>query len=54
VDRYCLNMNLSLNILFSLSVVTGSFVGYSSLGWYLGFFGGCKVSVQALLAFRVY
>jgi hypothetical protein len=31
VDRYCLNLVLSWNILFSPSIVTEHFVGYSSL-----------------------
>jgi hypothetical protein len=30
-----------------------SFAGYSSLGWHVWFFKGCKISVQALLAFKV-
>jgi hypothetical protein len=30
-----------------------SFVGYSSLGWHLLFFRGCKIPPQDLLAFRV-
>jgi hypothetical protein len=29
------------------------FVGYSSLGWHLWFFRGCKISIQTLLAFRI-
>ena len=52
-DRYCLNQNLSSNISFSPSMVFEGFAGYSSLGWHLWFFRGCKISIQTLLAFRI-
>jgi hypothetical protein len=32
IERYCLNLVLSWNILDSISVVTESFAGYTSLG----------------------
>jgi hypothetical protein len=35
VERYCINLVLSWNILFSLSMVIESFAGYSSLGCHL-------------------
>jgi hypothetical protein len=35
VKRYCINLIWSWNILVSLSMVIESFVGYSSLAWYL-------------------
>jgi hypothetical protein len=44
VDRYCLNLNLSCNILFSISMAIESFAGYSSLGWHLWFFRGYTIS----------
>ena len=34
VDRYCLNLVLSSNILFSPCMLIKSFAGYSSLGWH--------------------
>ena len=34
VNRCCLNLDLSKNILFSPSMVIESFVGYNSLGLY--------------------
>jgi hypothetical protein len=39
---------------FSPSIVIESFPEYSRLGQHLSIFRGCKVSFQALLAFRVY
>ena len=54
LDRYCLNLDFSWNILFSPSkVIDESFAGYSSLGWNLWFLTPCKISFQALLPFRV-
>ena len=38
VERYCLNLVLSWNILVSPSMVTESFVGYSNSGWHFLFF----------------
>lgn len=54
VDRYCLNLVLSLNNVFlSPSIGTESFAGYSSLSWHLWSVGVCRTSVQALLTFIV-
>jgi hypothetical protein len=35
MERYCVNLVLSWNILFSQSMVIESFTGYSRLGWHL-------------------
>jgi hypothetical protein len=35
VDRYCLNLVLLWNILFSPFIVIENFADYSSLGWHL-------------------
>jgi hypothetical protein len=35
VDRYCLNLDLSQNILFFFFPCRRVFAGYSSLGWHL-------------------
>jgi hypothetical protein len=53
VERYCLNLVLSWNILFSSPMVIESFAGYSSLGWHLCSFRVCMTSAQDLLAFIV-
>jgi hypothetical protein len=53
VDRDCLNLVLSWNILLSSSTVIENFAEYSSLSWHLWFLRDYKISVQALLAFRV-
>ena len=53
MERYCINLVLSQNVLFSPSMVIESFVGYSSLGWHLCSFRVCMTSVQDLLAFIV-
>jgi hypothetical protein len=53
VERYCVNLVLSWDILFSLSMVIESFVGYSSLGWHLCSLSVCITSAQDLLAFIV-
>ena len=53
VDRYCLNLVLSWNILVSPSMLIESFAGYSSLGWHLCSLRVCMTSDQALLAFIV-
>ena len=50
---YCENLALSLNILFSPSIVIESFAGYSSLGWHLWTLSACRTSIQDLLALRV-
>ena len=35
MERHCVNLVLSQNILVSLYMVIESFAGYSSLGWHL-------------------
>ena len=47
------NLDLSWNILFSPSILIESFAWYSSLCWHLCCFRVSKISVQALLAFRI-
>ena len=44
IDRYCLNLVLSWNILVSPFMLVESFAGYSSLGWHL-----CSFSLHDLL-----
>ena len=51
VERYCVNLVLSWNILVFLSTVIESFAGYSSLGWYLCSLRVCMTSTQDLLPF---
>jgi hypothetical protein len=53
MERYCVNLVLSWNILFSPSVVIESFAGYSSLDWHLCSLRICVTSAQDLLAFIV-
>jgi hypothetical protein len=53
VERYFVNLVLSWNTLVSSSMVTDSFVGYSSLGWHLCSLRVCMVFAQDLLAFIV-
>ena len=53
MERYFMNLVLSLNTLASPSMVIESFAGYSSLGWYLCSLSVCITSVQDLLAFIV-
>ena len=53
MERYCVNLVLSWNILVSLSVVIGSFAGHSSLGWHLCSLRICIMSYQDLQAFIV-
>ena len=53
VNRYCLNLVLSWNILFSPSMLIENFAGSSSLGWDLCSLRVCMTSDQALLAFIV-
>ena len=48
-----MNLALSWNTLVSPFMVIESFVGYSSLGWYLCSFRDCIKSVQDILAFIV-
>ena len=53
MERYCVNLVLSCNILVSPSMVIESLTGYSSLGWHLYSLSVCITSVQALLSFIV-
>ena len=53
MERYCVNLVLSWNILFSLSMVIESFAGYSSLGWHLCSLRVYMTSTQDLLSFTV-
>ena len=53
MERYCVNFVLSWNTLVSLSMVSESFAGCSSLCWHLCSFRACVTSVQDLLAFIV-
>jgi hypothetical protein len=53
VDRYCLNIVLSWNIIFSPCMVIKSFAGHS-LGWHLWSLREHQTSVQSLLVFRVF
>jgi hypothetical protein len=53
VERYCVNLVLSWNIFFSLSMVIESFVGYSSMGWHLCSLRVFMPSAQDLLDFIV-
>ena len=53
MERYCVNLVLSWNILVSPSIVIETFVGYSSLGWHLCSLRVCMRSAQDLLAFIV-
>jgi hypothetical protein len=54
MERYCVNLVLSRNILVSTSRVIESFAGYSSLGWHLYSLRVCMTPAQDLLAFRVF
>ena len=53
MERYCVNLFLSWNILVSPSIVIESFAGYSSLGWHLSSLRVCMTSAQDLLAFII-
>ena len=53
MERYCVNLVLSWNILVSPSMVIESFAGYSSLGWHLCSLRVGMRSAQDLLAFMV-
>ena len=53
METYCVNLVLSWNILFSLSMIIESFAGYSRLGWHLCSLRVCMTSVQDLLTFIV-
>ena len=53
MERYCLNLVLSWNILVSPFMAIESFAGYSSLGWCLCSLRVCMTSAQDLIAFVV-
>jgi len=53
VERYCVNLVLSWNVLVFPSMLIESFAGYSNLGWHLCSLRVCMTSVQDLLAFVV-
>ena len=53
MERYCINLVLSWNILVSTSMVIESLAGYSSLCWHLCSLRVCITSAQDLLAFIV-
>jgi hypothetical protein len=53
IDKYCLYLTLSWNILFSLSMVIENFAGYNSLSWHLMSLRVYIICVQVLLDFRV-
>jgi hypothetical protein len=53
VERYCVTLVLSWNILVSASMVIESFTGYSRLGWHLCSLRVYMRSSQDLLAFIV-
>ena len=53
VERYCVNLVLSWNILVLPSIVIESFAGYSNLGWHWCSLRVCMSSAQDLLAFMV-
>jgi hypothetical protein len=53
VERYCVNLVLSWNILVTPCMVIGNFAGYSSLDWHLCSLRFCMTCVQGLLTFIV-
>ena len=53
VNRYCLNLVFSWDLLFSPSMLIECFAEYSSLVWHLCSFRVCMNSDKALLAFIV-
>jgi hypothetical protein len=53
VERHCIKLVLSCNILFSPSMVIESFAGYTILGWNLCSLRVFMMSAQHLLAFIV-
>ena len=53
MERYCVNLFLSWNILVFPSMAIESFAGYSSLGSHLCSLRVCMTSAQDLLAFIV-
>jgi hypothetical protein len=53
VERYCVDLVLSWNILVSPYMAIENFVGYSSLGWNLCSLTVCKRFTQDLLTFII-
>jgi len=53
VERHCVNLVLSWNILVSPSILIEGFAGYSGLGWHLCSLKVCMTFTQDLLAFIV-
>jgi hypothetical protein len=53
IEKYCLNLVLSWDILVSLSIVIESFVENSYLGWHFCHLRVCMLSTIDLLDFRV-
>ena len=53
MERYCVNLVLSWNTLFSPSMVIESFGGYNSVSWHLCSLRVFITSVQDHLAFIV-
>jgi hypothetical protein len=52
VERYCVNLLLSSNILVSPSMLIESFAAYSSLGCHLYSLRVCITYGQVLMAFK--
>jgi hypothetical protein len=53
LERYCVNLVLSWNVLVSPFMVIEGFAGYSSLGWHLCSLRVCMTATQDLLTFIV-
>jgi hypothetical protein len=53
MERYCINLVLSWNVLVSLSMVIESFARYSNLGRHLCSLKVYRTSVQDLLTFII-
>ena len=53
MERYCINLVLSWNVLVSLSMVVENCAGCSSLGWHLCSLRVYMASAQDLLNFIV-
>ena len=54
MERYCLNLVLSWNILVPPSMVIEGFARYSSWGWHFYSLRVCITSIEDLLACTVY
>ena len=53
MERYCINLVLSWNIIVSPCMAIESFAGYSSICWHFCSLSVCMTSTQDLLAFIV-